>query len=201
MSTFNMKMAENRDFHHYYGLNGSRNHFTTPTVDQCNSNIIFKSELAQKILKADNSASSFLTLAEYGTGNTSLRCEYYKSLKSDDYLKILILNKEISEYMERFVTKKFGNEKDCKTTNCLQAWTDNQFAQIILSTLVTEFISIMKDNQIKLKSTSIEEKMQLITIICYYYNGFGTRKLESFINHFLGKPAKFYQASKAILQI
>lgn len=56
-ATCNMTVAENRDFNRYYGLNNLKNHFTTPTADECDSNIIFKPELPQTILKADNSAN------------------------------------------------------------------------------------------------------------------------------------------------
>jgi hypothetical protein len=75
-ATCNMTIAGNRDFNRYYGLNNLKNHFTTPTADECDSNIIFKPALPQNILKADSSASSFVTLAKYGTGKTLLRCEY-----------------------------------------------------------------------------------------------------------------------------
>ncbi|CAF0895418.1 unnamed protein product, partial [Didymodactylos carnosus] len=62
-----MKIAENRDFDSFYGITGLKNHFTTPTADECNPNIIFRPALPQTILKTDNSASSFMTLAKYGT--------------------------------------------------------------------------------------------------------------------------------------
>ncbi|CAF1171870.1 unnamed protein product [Adineta steineri] len=96
-----MKKAENRDFNKYYGIVNMKNHFTTPNADDCTSNIIFKPALPQAILQQDHSASSFLTLAPYGTGKTLLRCEYYKSLRSDAYFKVLILNKEIDGYLDR----------------------------------------------------------------------------------------------------
>jgi hypothetical protein len=115
----NMAIAENRDFNKYYGIIGSRNHFTSLAADECDTNVIFRPALPQSILKADNSASSFLTLAKYGTGKTLLRCEYFKSLKVDNYLKVLILNKQISEYIERFVKKHTENEKNSENTNCL----------------------------------------------------------------------------------
>ena len=201
--TCDMSIAENRDFNKYYGIIGSKNHFTTPSADECSSNVIFKPALPQTILKSDNSASSFLTLARYGTGKTLLRCEYYKSLKTDNYLKILILNKQISEYIERFVERNTGKEKNnCADINCLQKWTENEFAQLLLSALVTEFISTVQREQTSLKTTSIEEKIQLITIICFYYNSFGTSELENFINKFLNKsPTSLYRADKAIVQI
>ena len=197
-NTCNMQAAENRDFNRYYGINGTKNHFTTPAADECNAHTIFRPALPQTILKSDFSASSFLTLAKYGTGKTLLRCEYVKSLKSNDYLKILILNKQISEYIERFV-----KEKDCENKNCLQGWSENEFAQLLLSTLVTEYITeAVQKGRTKCKDIAIEEKIQLITIICYYYNGIGTGALERFINSFLEKsPGSSYQASTAVVQI
>jgi hypothetical protein len=202
-NTCHMKTAENRDFNRYYGIIGLKNHFTTPAADECDSSVIFRPALPQTILKPDNSASSFLTLAKYGTGKTFLRCEYSKSLKSDNYLKVSILNKQISEYIERFVSRNSGHEKkDCENINCLHGWTENEFAQLLLSTLVTEFIGTFPYEQIDLKGISIEEKIELITIICYYYNGFGTSELEYFINSFLNKSSNsIYQAHTAVVQI
>ncbi|CAF4205609.1 unnamed protein product, partial [Rotaria sordida] len=66
-----MSKAENRDFEKYYGITGLKNHFTIPTGDECSSSIIFRPPLAQTILKADYSASSFMTLGKYGTGKTN----------------------------------------------------------------------------------------------------------------------------------
>jgi hypothetical protein len=146
------------------------------------------------LLNSDNSASSFLTLARSGTGKTLLRCEYYKSLKSDNYLKILILNNQISEYINRYATKNGTNEKNCEDKNCLHGWSENEFGQLLLSILVTEFVEI-----------------ELITIICYYYHGSRTSNLEDFVNNLLGKPrnSKFlyifsntiYKADEAVVQI
>ncbi|CAF4217797.1 unnamed protein product, partial [Rotaria sordida] len=65
-----MSKAENRDFEKYYGITGLKNHFTITTGDECSSSVIFRPPLAQTILKADYSASSFMTLAKYGTGKT-----------------------------------------------------------------------------------------------------------------------------------
>jgi len=157
-----MKIAENRDLNKYCGIIGLKNHFTTPATDQCDVGIIFKLALPQAILKSDHSASSFLTLARYGTGKTLLKCEYSKSLKSDKYLKILVLNKQISEYIDRFVTKNLENEKDCENKNCLHGWTENEFGQLILSTLVTEFINAFQHEQIKLTGTSIEDYLFIL---------------------------------------
>ncbi|CAF1463415.1 unnamed protein product [Rotaria sordida] len=66
-----MGIAENRDFEKYYGITDLKNHFTIPTADECSSSIIFRPSLPQMILKADYSASSFMTLAKYGTGKTN----------------------------------------------------------------------------------------------------------------------------------
>lgn len=198
-----MKIAENRDFDRYYGISDLKNHFTKPAADECDSDIIFKPAFPQTILKADHSASSFLTLAKYGTGKTLLRCEYTKRLPSNKYLKISILNKQISEYLERFVVRTSNNEdQTCENRNCLYAWTDHEFAQLILSILVTEFIRTMQYERHQGQEISIEEKIELITIICYYYNGFGTSELEYFINRFLRLiNGKMYKADQAIVQI
>jgi hypothetical protein len=102
-------------------------------------------------LKLDYSASSFLTLAKYGTGKTVLRCEYAKSLKT---------------YIERFVKRKSKNEENCENVNCLSEWIENEFAQLILSTLVTEFINTMQNKKNVMKDISIAEKIELITIMC-----------------------------------
>lgn len=201
-ATCDMTKAENRDFDRYYGLIGIRNHFTTPTADECDANVIFKPSLPQAILKPDLSASSFLTLANYGTGKTLVRCTYTQSLKSENYLKILILNKQLSEYIERFVPKNSSTDIDCKNVNCLHDWSVNEFTQLLLSLLVTEFVHVAQSNSIQIKGISIEEKMKLITIICYYYNGIGTSELEYFINSFLNKSrTSMYHADKAIVQI
>lgn len=201
-STCDMSMAENRDFNRYYGISGLKNHFTKPDADECDSNIIFRPAFPQAVLKSDNSANSFLTLAKYGTGKTLLRCEYTKGLKSDQYLKILILNKHISEYLERFVERMSDGGKNCQDQNCLYKWTDDNFTQLMLSLLVTEFINTMQNEQKRAYSISIEEKIELITIICFYYNGFGTSELENFINRFLQKDkTNFYKAGNTIVQI
>ncbi|CAF1022897.1 unnamed protein product [Adineta steineri] len=104
------------------------NHFTTPNADNCTSTIIFKPALPQAILKPDYSASSFLTLAPYGTGKTLLRCEYYKSLRPDTYFKVLILNKEIDEYLQRFVEEKAMSGTDCDKESCIMKWSSDEFA-------------------------------------------------------------------------
>jgi hypothetical protein len=163
------------------------------------------------LLNSDNSASSFLTLARSGTGKTLLRCEYYKSLKSDNYLKILILNNQISEYINRYATKNGTNEKNCEDKNCLHGWSENEFGQLLLSILVTEFVDTFQNGKKKFQDTSMEEKIELITIICYYYHGSRTSNLEDFVNNLLGKPrnSKFlyifsntiYKADEAVVQI
>ena len=200
-STCDMSIAENRDFNRYYGISGLKNHFTETGADECESNVIFQPAFPQTILKPDDSASSFLTLAKYGTGKTLLRCEYTKRLKDDQYLKILILNKQISEYLERFVERTSKEDKSCEDRNCLYGWTDNHFAQLILSILVTEFLSTIQNEPIR-THIPIEEKIELITIVCFYYNRFGTSELENFVNHFLEKKkTEFYRADRAIVQI
>ena len=197
-----MKIAENRDFDRYYGISNLKNHFTKPAADECDSDVIFKPAFPPTILKADHSASSFLTLSKYGTGKTLLRCEYTKRLRSDKYLKISILNKQISEYLERFVARTSTENKSCEHHNCLHAWTDQNFAQLILSILVTELIRTMQSERHHADEISIEEKIELMTIICYYYNGFGTSELENFINRFVQPThGKIYRADQAVVQI
>ena len=129
-ATCDMKKAENRDFNRFYGIQDLRNHFTTTAADACDSDIIFKSVLPQAVLKPDHSASSFMIFAKYGTGKTALRCEYFKSLDSTKYLKVLILNKQINEYLERFVSGTSTDGRDCDSRNCLVGWSKNEFAPI-----------------------------------------------------------------------
>ena len=201
-SACNMAAAENRDFNRYYGIQGLKNHFTAPAADECDSNILFTPALPPAILKSDHSANSFLTLAKYGTGKSLLRCEYVRCLKSDSYLKVLILNKQISEYIDRFVKQNPQSEEHCKEMNCLRGWRGNELAQLLLSSLVTEFIHIFYQKQFQFQDITLEEKIKLITIICYYYNGFGTTELEHFINHFLKKSRnEIYEANRVIVQI
>ncbi|CAF1061383.1 unnamed protein product [Didymodactylos carnosus] len=197
-----MEIAENRDFNSFYGITGLKNHFTTPTADECSPGIIFRPALPQTILKADNSASSFMTLAKYGTGKTLLRCEYFKCLAANNYLKISILNRQISEYLDRYVSGKNLTRKDCQNENCLIDWSENEFAQLIFSSLVTELIDTHHNTPLSFPDLSLHEKIHLITIICYYYNGVGTGNLEHFVNSFLGKrPDSPYLASEAKVQV
>jgi hypothetical protein len=199
--TCDMTLAENRDFDSFYGISGMKNHFTAPTADGCDSNIIFRPALPQSVLKADNSASSFMTLAKYGTGKTLLRCEYFQSLNSNDYLKVLVLNKETSEYLERYAAAMAHNVTDCKDGNCLIGWSDHEFAQLLLSAFVTDFIRKFHDARLYFPELSLDERIDLITIVCYYYNGIGTAELENFVNYFLNKKTtSMYRASQAQTQ-
>ena len=142
-----------------------------------------------------------MILAKYGTGKSLLRCKYLNSLKSEDYFKILILNKQINEYLERFISETSTNGKDCRNENCLIGWSKNEFAQFILSLLVTQFIETFQKDQFHLPDISLDEKIELIMIICYYYNDHGVYKLENFINSFLKKTDTYYSARKANGQI
>ena len=54
---------------------------------------------------------------------------------TQNYFKILILNKQLSEYLERFVYETSANGKDCENENCLIGWSKNDFAQINLISL------------------------------------------------------------------
>ncbi|CAF1241107.1 unnamed protein product [Didymodactylos carnosus] len=167
-----------------------------------NCTSLFRPALPQTILKADNSARSFMTLAKYGTSKTLLRCEYFKSLPSNNYLKISILNRQISEYLDRYVSGKNLTREDCQNEKCLINWSENEFAQLILSSLVTELMDTHHNKQLSFLDLSLDEKIYLIAIICYYYNGVGTSKLEHFVNSFLGKRrGSLYLASQAQVQV
>ena len=198
----NMNNAENRDFNRFYGITELGNHFTQPLADGCNSNMEFKAVFPQAVLKSDKSPSSFMVLSKYGTGKTLLRCQYYESLESNSYFKVLILNKQINEYLERFVTETSSKEKNCESIDCLEGWSKNEFAQVILSLLVTQFINVFSKEQFNLPDISLEEKVKLITIICFYYNDQGASKLENFANSFLKKTGNsMYSARNAMTQL
>ncbi|CAF1022972.1 unnamed protein product [Adineta steineri] len=137
------------------------NHFTTTSADDCTSTIVFKPILPQTILKPDHSASSFLTLAPYGTGKTLLRCEYYKSLQSDTYFKLLILNRYIDEYLQRFVDTKAMSGTDCDKESCIMKWSSNEFGQLLLSRLVTQFVETFEKESLYLPSISSEQTGRL----------------------------------------
>ncbi|CAF0716770.1 unnamed protein product [Adineta steineri] len=155
----NMVIPKNRDFNKYYGIIDMPNHFTPRQAEECHSTIIYEPALPPMILNSAHSASSFMTLAEYGTGKTLLRCEYFRSLSSNDYLKLTILDKDVTQYLDRFVREMDVNKMQCQTKNCPVDWSENEFTQLLLSSLVTNFID----------------------------TGKGTTRLEKFVNWFLGK--------------
>jgi hypothetical protein len=190
-----MEKPENRDFSNFYGISELENPFATAIADGCSSNIAFKSVLPQAVLKSDKSASSFMVLAKYGTGKTLLRCQYYNTLQSNGYFKILILNKQLNEYLERFVAEVSANGKNCKSADCVEGWSQNDFAQLILSLLVTHFVDRFYEEKFTLPDITLDEKIDLITIICYYYNEQGVNKLENFVNSFLKKAKTFTYSS------
>ncbi|CAF1261255.1 unnamed protein product [Adineta ricciae] len=189
-----MENAENRDFERYYGLGGQTNPFTKATADDCQSDIIYRPALPQGILQSDNSASSFLTLAPYGTGKTLIRCKYNQTLSPTKYFPVLILNKQISGYLETFVKKIETNTTVCREKNCLKDWTENEYGQLLLSSLVTRFIEVfpkMSNTELQpLFELSIEKQMRLITTIISYYSAVGTVELETFVNRILGTKYK-----------
>ena len=113
-----MENAENRNFERYYGLGGQTNPFTKATADDCQSDIISRSALPKRILQPDNSASSFLILAPYGTGKTLIRCKYNQTLSPTKYFPVLLLNKQISRYLQTFVKKIEPNTAACREKNC-----------------------------------------------------------------------------------
>jgi hypothetical protein len=178
---------EDLNFSTYYGIADMKNYFETEKADDCSSMIIFRPALPQMILKSDNSASSFMALGKYGSGKTLLRCEYWKSLSSNNYVKIFISEEQITKYLNRFASSIGVNESYCQTQNCLNTWSANEFAQVLLSTLVTEFINTYDKRNFKDQDLVLDKKINLITIVCYYYNDEGTPKLEAFVNSFLGK--------------
>ena len=178
---------ENLKFTTYYDMADLKRCFETEKTNDCDSMIIFRPSLPQMILKSDYSASSFMTLAKYGSGKTLLRCEYMKSLSSNNYMKVVISNEQITEYFDRYVSKINRNEPDCKTQNCLMNWSENEFAQVLLSTLVTEFINTYHQMNFEYHGLVLDKNIKLITIICYYYNAEGTSKLADFINSLLEK--------------
>jgi hypothetical protein len=193
-----MSNSENRDFYVFYGIESVTNHFAKDKADDCDVRIIFTPALPQKILTPDHAASSFMILGENGTGKTLLRCEYYKTLNSDHYLKILILNKEISEYLQRFITNRKSNSEDCGSHSCSTDWSDDEFAQLMLSVLVTKFIENYSQKQMKFLDIPIEEKINLVSIICYYYDSDNINRLEDFVNGFFGKTLGFLYRTRDV---
>ena len=197
-----MQQASNRNFNNYYGIINMTNHFADPTADACNARIVFSAAMPQAILKADNTASSFLVLAKYGTGKTLLRCEYINSLSPEKFFKAVILNKQISEYLDRYILEVKKKEIGCEKSSCLSGWSGDHFAQSMLSVLVTEFIDEYHSKKLTFPQMALHEKIDLVTIICYYYNGVGTSRLESFINSFLEKKSNSeYRAIDATVEI
>jgi hypothetical protein len=198
----NMNKIENRDFHNYYGISESENCFKRQTAVECDSNFIFKSVLPPGVLKQDKSASSFMILSKYGTGKTLLRCHYFNNLQSKDYFKILILNAQLNEYLQRFVAETSPDRRYSETENYLIGWSKTEFVQLILSLLVTQFVDAFEKEQFDLPNMSLDGKIELITIVCYYYNEQGVSKLENFVNWFFEKiDHSIYSASKAEGQI
>ncbi|CAF3052631.1 unnamed protein product [Rotaria socialis] len=155
----NMNKAENRNFNVYYEIDNSENPFTTVNSDKCDSDIIFLGILPQLIFKSDHSAASFSIQAKPGTGKTLVRCHYYKYLNSSEYFKILILNAQINEYLERFVARMSPNGVACITSNCLVGWSANEFGQLLLSVLVTQLVDGYTENPFDISNISLDEKL------------------------------------------
>ncbi|CAF2147808.1 unnamed protein product, partial [Rotaria magnacalcarata] len=159
-----MQQAENRDFNKYYGITELENHFQTPSSDGCGTDIILAAMLPQLIFKPDHSATSFSIQSKFGTGKTLLRCQYYKYLNSSEYFKILILNQQINEYLERFVAQMSPNGEACSKSSCLLGWSANEFGQLLLSVLVTQFVDVYQETPFDLPNISMDQKIDLITI-------------------------------------
>ncbi|CAM4942885.1 unnamed protein product [Rotaria socialis] len=197
-----MIKSQNRDFNKFYGIDYLENPFKRVNADEFGSDIIYKPVLPPAILQSDHSANSFLLVGKLGTGKTLLRCHYYKYLNSNEYFKILILNAQINEYLERFVKVALSDEKYCETTNCLDRWSANEFGQLLLSVLVAQLVNGYKEEPFSLPNISLDRKIDLITILCFYYNGPGVQNLENFANSILNKTDNgIYSANNAVVQI
>ena len=189
-------------FSEYFGIFPYTNHFSTHKTDECKSSVVFKSVFPAAIIDIPNSPMSFLVLSKYGSGKSLLRCLYLNNLQSNDYLKVLISTKQLNEYFARFVaeTSTIGakNEKE----HSLIGWKKYEFAQMVLSASVTRFINLFNEEQFQLPKISLNEKLELLTIICYYYNDLNIDKLETFVNVFLDKSqTSAYKEDKIQFQV
>ena len=167
------------DFNSYYGISSSKNYFTIQNDNMCKSGIVFKSVLPSALVDLNNSPTSFMILSDHGTGKTFLRCLYLNNLQSNDYLKVLVSNEQVDDYFQRFASE---------TVDSLHSvWSENEFNQLILSLAVTHLVNLFNEEQFQLPKISLNEELELLTIICYYYNDLNIDKLETFVNAFLGK--------------
>lgn len=197
-----MTKLENRDFNKFYGIEHLENPFKRVTTDEFNSQIIYKPVLPPAMLQSDRSANSFLLVGKLGTGKTLSRFHYYKSLDSSKYFKILILNKQINEYLERFLNEALSDKKYCETTNCFDRWSSKEFGQLLLSVLVTQLVDGYTEKPFDLPNISLDQKIDFITILCFYYNDPSVQNLENFVNAFLKKStSSMYSAKNAVVQI
>ena len=195
----NMDNPSNRDFNKYFGLTVAQNHFMTRSADECNIDYLYRPALPQAVIKPDRSSSTFVILAPYGTGKTMLRCAFDQNLDKR-YFKVILLNTHLSEYIQRFVS---ANGKNNSLENSLENWESKDFAQILLSVLVTQFLSQFNDRWIDLANMSMDEKMDLIFIACYYFDRHATIELENFANSLFKKTGFFaspYKEQDAITQ-
>ncbi|CAF0729916.1 unnamed protein product [Adineta steineri] len=197
-----MTNPENRNFNKYFGLTDAQNHFMTSTVDICDTRFLYKPTLPQSILKPNGSPSSFVILSPYGTGKSMLRCAYSMNLNSQCFI-VSLFNAHLSGYIERFVKT---NTKNNDSQNGLEKWGKKDFAQTLLSVLVTQFLKQLDTNKINIMGMTTDEKMDLIFIACYYYNGDSTEQLEKLVNFLLGKKdgmfgSKLYKATTTNTQI
>jgi hypothetical protein len=178
---------EQKRFSEYFGICPYTNHFSTHKTDECNLSVVFESVFPAAIIDAPNSPMSFLVLSKYGSGKSLLRCLYLNNLQSSDYLKVLISTKELNEYLGRFVaeTSTIGDKHEKE--HSLIGWKKYEFAQMVLSASVTQFINLFNQEQFQVPKISLNEKLELLTIICYYYNDLSIDKLETFVNVFLDK--------------
>ena len=84
----------------------------------------------------------------------------------------------------------------------MRKWSHNEFAQLLLASMVNQFIQMYPSEREDASNLFLEDKIDFITMICYYYNGLGTSELEFFVNSFLGKePDSAYRAGQVRPQI
>ncbi|CAF1164502.1 unnamed protein product [Adineta steineri] len=96
-----MKRPENLSFSAYYGIIDSENHFMTTRADGCASRIIYESVLPPMILNSDHSATSFMTLAGYGTGERFQKKASVKHLYGEHFQDLVEFSSFIKTYFKK----------------------------------------------------------------------------------------------------
>ena len=65
-----------------------------------------------------------------------------------------------------------------------------------------DLVNLFNEEQFQLPNISLNEKLELLTIICYYYNDLNIDKLETFVNAFLDKSqTSAYKEDKIQFQV